>query len=133
VLSLTFRIYLEDTDAGGVVYHASYLRLMERARTEFLRQSGLEQSSTFAEDVSFVVHDMTLRFSSPAKLDDLVRVTCSVKEMRGASFVLQQQVDGNDGRTLHCQATVGVACIRLSNLKPRRLPERLRAHMRSAG
>jgi acyl-CoA thioester hydrolase len=131
VLALTFRIYLEDTDAGGVVYHASYLRLMERARTEFLRQAGMEQSSTFEQDISFVVHEMRLRFSSPARLDDQVRVTCSVKQLHGASFVLEHVVDGNDARTVHCQAEVSVACIRLSNHKPRRLPEALLAHARA--
>lgn len=129
--SLTFRIYLEDTDAGGVVYHASYLRLMERARTEFLREAGLEQSATFEQDLSFVVHEMTLRFASPAKLDDLIRVTCRVKEVRGASFVLEQRVEGREGATEHCLATVSVACIRLSNHKPRRLPPELVSRIRS--
>jgi tol-pal system-associated acyl-CoA thioesterase len=133
VLALTFRIYLEDTDAGGVVYHTSYLRLMERARTEFLRQAGLEQSATFLEDVSFVVHEMTVRFSSPARLDDEVRVTCRVAQVRGASFLLEQRVDGDRGRTLHCEARVSVACIRLSNKKPRRLPEQLLRHVREGG
>jgi acyl-CoA thioester hydrolase len=130
VLSVSFRIYLEDTDAGGVVYHASYLRLMERARTEFLRAAGMEQSATFEKDVSFVVHDMRLRFSHPARLDDLVRVTCRVEEVRGASFLLAQDIDSDEGRTLHCRATVSVACIRLSNHKPRRLPESLLSHIR---
>jgi len=131
VLSLSFRIYLEDTDAGGVVYHASYLRLMERARTEFLRAAGMEQSATFAQDVSFVVHEMNIRFSTPARLDDTVRVTCRVTQTRGASFSLEQDIDSDRGRTLHCRATVSVACIRLSDHKPRRLPRELLQHVRS--
>lgn len=122
-----FRIYLEDTDAGGVVYHASYLRLMERARTEFLRDLGMEQSDSFNEDVSFVVAEMSIQFVRPAKLDDLVRVSCRVVETRAASFLLEQEVQSEDRATVHCRSRVQVACIRLSNHRPRRLPEKLLA------
>jgi acyl-CoA thioester hydrolase len=125
VIELSIRIYLEDTDAGGVVYHASYLRLMERARTEFLRALGLEQSRTFGDDLSFVVAKMTVEFLRPAKLDDEVVVTCAVESARSASFVLRQQVRSKGGEVVHCRGEVTVACIRLSTHRPTRLPEAL--------
>jgi tol-pal system-associated acyl-CoA thioesterase len=124
MIELKFRIYLEDTDAGGIVYHANYLRFMERARTELLRAAGLEQSATFTEDVSFVVHTMKLQFHSPARLDDIVIVTADVSATRGASFVVAQEVRAESG-SVHCSAEVSVACIRLSDQKPRRIPEQL--------
>lgn len=131
MIETVFRIYLEDTDAGGVVYHASYLRLMERARTEFLRALGMEQSNSFGEDVSFVVTEMSIKFVRPAKLDDLVSVSCRLLETRAASFLLAQQVSSEDKGTVHCRAEVQVACIRLSNHRPRRLPEALLSRLSS--
>jgi 4-hydroxybenzoyl-CoA thioesterase len=125
-LPLTLRIYLEDTDAGGIVYHASYLRFMERARTEMLREAGFEQSTTFQTDVSFVVHSMNLRFVAAAKLDDRVLVSCHLGRARGASLVFAQAVhrlaeDGSDSVPL-CTADVTVACVQLSDQRPRRVP-----------
>lgn len=119
---LRVRVYLEDTDAGGIVYHASYLRFLERTRTEYLRSVGLEQSSTFALDVSFVVHSMTLDFHKPATLDAELDVTCDLVEAKGARIVFHQVV--RDARTAqHCvSARVTVACIALSSKRPRRLP-----------
>jgi acyl-CoA thioester hydrolase len=125
VVEPVFRIYLEDTDAGGVVYHASYLRLMERARTEFLRDLGMQQSDTFSDDVSFVVAEMSVKFVRPARLDDLVRVSCVLEQMRAASFTLAQEVTSEDKKTVHCRAEVQVVCIRLTDSRPRRLPEAL--------
>lgn len=127
MIELPVRIYLEDTDAGGVVYHASYLRLMERARTEFLRAAGMEQSTTFASDVSFVVARMRIDFLRPARLDDQVVVTCVLRSSRGASFVLDQSVEAASRDIVHVKAEVVVACIQLSTQRPTRLPEPLRA------
>ncbi len=121
-IRLETRIYLEDTDAGGIVYHASYLRFMERARTELLRCSGLEQSRTFGEDFSLVVHKMQLRFAKPARLDDEVAITCGVGWVKGASFGVEQRVLGMHDGMLHCEALVTIASVRLSDQKPRRLP-----------
>jgi 4-hydroxybenzoyl-CoA thioesterase len=123
--SLLFRIYLEDTDAGGVVYHASYLRFMERARTEMLRSTGLEQSQTFKSDVSFVVHSMNLRFHAPALLDAQVLTTCELAKVSGASLVFRQQVRCPDTGTVYVSAEVTVACIQLTTRRPRRIPEAL--------
>jgi acyl-CoA thioester hydrolase len=119
---LRIRVYLEDTDAGGIVYHASYLRFFERMRTEFLRHVGLEQSRTFELDVSFVVHTMTLEFQRPAMLDAELEVTCDILEARGARLLFHQVVRDVRDQTVHCTARVSVACIALSTKRPRRLP-----------
>ncbi len=119
------RIYLEDTDAGGIVYHASYLRLMERARTELLRRAGFQQSQTFERDLSFVLHTMTLRFHAPAKLDDEVLVSCALTGANAASFTFAQEVVDARTRERRCSAEAVVACISLSQKRPRRLPREL--------
>jgi len=124
---LSVRVYLEDTDAGGVVYHASYLRFMERARTELLRATGVEQSATFDEDLSFVLHAMELRFVRPAKLDDLVHVTCRLASGRAASLTFDQEVRPAGGGDPYCTAQAHVACISLRTGRPRRIPAELRA------
>lgn len=119
---LSVRVYLEDTDAGQIVYHANYLKFMERARTEFLREVGMEQSTTLQQEFSFVVHSMDMQFKSPAKLDDTLDVRCALKTASGASVVFEQVVSNADTGTEHCRATVTVACIGGSNLRPRRIP-----------
>ena len=119
---LRIRVYLEDTDAGGIVYHASYLRFLERTRTEYLRSVGLEQSRTFALDVSFVVHSMNLDFHKPALLDAELEVTCALVEAKGARLVFHQIVRDVTSGVNYVSAGVTVACIALSTKKPRRLP-----------
>jgi 4-hydroxybenzoyl-CoA thioesterase len=120
---LRFRIYLEDTDAGGIVYNASYLRFMERGRTEALRRAGLQQSETFKSDLSFVVHSMSLRFHTPALLDAEVLVTCELTAQRGASMEFVQTVRDASSNEVHCSAEVKVACISISSKRPKRVPE----------
>lgn len=119
---ISARIYLEDTDAGGIVYHTSYLRFMERARTETLRSAGFQQSVTFSDDLSFVLHSMTLRFHTPARLDDEVEITCALTESKGASLTFAQEVRNSKSGALHCSAQSVVACISLSLQRPRRVP-----------
>jgi 4-hydroxybenzoyl-CoA thioesterase len=126
---LAIRIYLEDTDAGGIVYHTSYLRFMERARTELLRSGGFEQSRTFEDDLSFVLHSMQLRFHTPAQLDDEVEVSCELLDQRGASMTFRQQVISAATQQVHCEAEVVVACIRLESKRPRRIPKELVARL----
>jgi tol-pal system-associated acyl-CoA thioesterase len=115
-------VYLEDTDAGGIVYHASYLRFLERMRTEYLRHVGLEQSRTFQLDVSFVVHTMNLEFQRPALLDAELEVTCELVEARGARLMFHQTVRDAHDQTIHCSAHVSIACISVSTKRPRRIP-----------
>ena len=120
---LQIRVYLEDTDAGGIVYHASYLKFMERARTEYLRSVGLEDVRTFKLDVSFVVHAMQLEFRRPAELDALLEVTCMLDAAKGARVEFTQEVRDACTKDVFCRAQVSVVCISLATKKPRRLPE----------
>jgi tol-pal system-associated acyl-CoA thioesterase len=119
---LTTRVYLEDTDAGGVVYHTGYLRFMERARTEALRRIGVEQSTGFGSGSSFVVHRVTAHFLSPARLDDELAVTCVLDQCTGARVNFKQSVSSRDGTRVHCNAEVEVACINLKTGRPQRIP-----------
>lgn len=129
---LRVRVYLEDTDAGGIVYHASYLRFLERVRTEWLRAMGLDQTRTFADDLSFVVHSMRLRFLRPARLDDVLVVTCHVHAVRAASLVASQRVVVEGTGEACCTAEVTVACISLATHRARRLPPEIRGRLATA-
>ncbi len=123
---LTLRVYWEDTDAGGVVFYANYLKYFERARTEWLRSKGLEQSSLQTHmDCIFVVAEVRLRYLAAARLDDLLTVTVQVLEQGKASLQLQQQAWR--GGTLLAEGTVRVGCVHASTLKPRRIPVQVSA------
>jgi len=120
------RIYWEDTDAGGVVYHASYLRFLERGRTEWLRAQGVEQHSVRAEHgVVFVVRDMAIEFLLPARLDDEVEVTVETGERRSASMLFSQRIVRRASGEVLVVARVRAACIDAATFKPRRIPNRL--------
>ena len=120
------RVYWEDTDAGGVVYHASYLRFLERARTEWLRARGVEQQRLREQDgVVFVVRDMTIEFLLPARLDDELEVTLEATETRSASMTFSQRIVRRaDGAAL-VAASVRAACIDAATFKPCRIPNHL--------
>jgi len=126
VFSFPIRVYWEDTDAGGVVYHAQYLCFLERARTEWLRARGVQQHGTRdAEDLVMAVRSLRMDFESPARLDDLLDCRLRVSGRRGASFGLSQELwRGND---CLLRAEVEVACLRASTFTPRRLPPWLAA------
>lgn len=119
------RVYWEDTDAGGVVYHASYLRFMERARSEWLRGQGIDQSR-FKQDtgLAFLVRSMQLDFLKAALLDDELQVTVEVKESRAASILFAQTISRTDGTTL-IRAQVRVACVDVQRMVPVRIPDNL--------
>ena len=124
--SWTVRVYWEDTDAGGVVYHASYLRFLERARSEQLRARGIEQERLRTENsVAFVVRDMTIGFVKPARLDDVLAVTVALVERRNASLVFEQQILHAADRSVLVQARVRAACIDAASFRPRPIPEGL--------
>ena len=124
--SFPIRVYWEDTDAGGVVYHGSYVRFLERARTEWLRAGGVgQQDLRAAEDVVLAIRDMTLDFRSPARLDDELQVSVVMTERRAASLVVAQEISRGD-RVL-VAAVVRVACLTASTFRPRPLPEWLAA------
>lgn len=124
VFSLPTRVYWEDTDAGGVVYHAQYLAFLERARTEWLRAIGLGQERLREEhDVVFVVREMQIDFLKPAKLDDLLEVRAELRQCRKASFVFAQSI-ARDGTVL-LTATVRAAAVKASAFNPVAIPDAL--------
>ena len=124
VFSWPVRVYWEDTDGGGVAYHASYLRFIERARTEWLRQHGVEQQKLRDEhDVLFVVSELDIRFLSPARLDEELVATIESFTRRSASMTFSQCIlRPVDGARL-VEARVRAACINGSDFKPRRIPD----------
>jgi acyl-CoA thioester hydrolase len=122
------RVFYEDTDAGGVVYYANYLRFLERARTEWLRQLGMPREQLRASvGWVFVVAEVQARYLRPARLDDLLDVHCEIAEASRASLLFAQRVE-RDGELL-LQATVRVACVDQLDFKPRRLPAELLARL----
>jgi acyl-CoA thioester hydrolase len=116
------RVYWEDTDAGGVVYHASYLRFMERARTEWLRAMGITQSSyKETTGLAFLVREMQIDFLKAALLDDELSVSVEVKERRAASILFAQTIRRADGAEL-IRAKVRVACVDVRRMRPVQIP-----------
>ena len=117
------RIYWEDTDAGGVVYYANYLKFMERARTEWLRSLGFEQQVLRdSHDVVFVVRRVEIDYLAPARLDDLLSVTTSLGEMTRTCLTVAQEISVDN---LLTQAKVQIVCIDPESFKPVKIPEPL--------
>nr|WP_282490092.1 tol-pal system-associated acyl-CoA thioesterase [Providencia alcalifaciens] len=123
------RVYYEDTDAGGVVYHARYLAFFERARTEMLRNKGINQQSLLAENLGFVVRNMTIDFVKGARLDDLLEVETEIVEIKRASLLFQQRLVDSQGNLL-CGATALIACVDTSKMKPKALPKSIVAEFK---
>ncbi|GMU43693.1 MAG: tol-pal system-associated acyl-CoA thioesterase [Xanthomonadales bacterium] len=119
----TTRVYWEDTDGGGVVYHANYVRFLERARTEWLRAKGYEQQALLlAKGVVFAVYSMQLQFLKPARLDDLLSISVDLRACRRASFAVGQRiVDARGGAEL-CRAEVEIACLDHASFRPVPMP-----------
>ncbi|BCX88449.1 acyl-CoA thioester hydrolase [Methylomarinovum tepidoasis] len=118
------RVYYEDTDAGGVVYYANYLRFFERTRTEFLRALGFEQDELSArEGILFVVRSVQADYRRPARFNDLLTVSCEVAEVKRASLVFFQQVRRGDA--VLCEAAVRIACLDARSFRPRPIPPAL--------
>lgn len=122
------RVYWEDTDAGGVVFYANYLKFFERARTEWLRTLGIgQQALREASGAIFVVSDTALRYLAPARLDDLLTVTVQPVETGRVSMTLQQQAwrhnAGPAAPLLLCEGRIRIGCVDAQTLRPRRFPE----------
>ena len=123
------RVYWEDTDAGGIVYYANYLKYMERARTEWLRALGCDQARMRARHrLQFVVARADVRFRRPARFDDHLDVDVRVLVSRRASVRLAQHVR-NAGGELLCQADVKVCCVDLESFRPRGMPTSLQQEL----
>jgi acyl-CoA thioester hydrolase len=124
------RVYWEDTDAGGVVYHARYLAFLERARSEWMRARGFDQETLRTrDDLIFVVRAMDIDFRAPARLDDQLQVSVHLLECRGASFVMAQQICL--GEALLIEAKVRVAALQASSFRPRPIPGPLKSELKS--
>jgi len=125
MFKLPVRIYYEDTDAGGVVYYANYLRYAERARTEFVRSLGFGQKEGLneADKFGFMVKRVEIDYKMPAVLDDLLEVTVEVVEYKGASAVIKQEVRRGD--EVLAELCVTVVYVSYLKKRPVRMPEEL--------
>jgi acyl-CoA thioester hydrolase len=127
--SLQVRVYYEDTDRGGVVYYANYLRYFERARSEWLRSLGVNQEQLAAvEGIGFVVARAEIDFKAGARLDDLLSITVKVVEKKKTYFWLEQEARREDGQVC-AAARIQAACVRHADLRPQPIPEMLVGRM----
>ncbi len=128
--SLPVRVYIEDTDAGGIVYYVNYLKFIERARTEYMRSLGLPREEIFNGEVMFVVANVAVDYRAPARFDDELQATARLTEMRGASLRLAQAVRREEEELV--SASVQLACVDPVSLTPRRIPRDMLAKLRAA-
>jgi len=124
------RVYYEDTDSGGVVYHSNYLNFMERARTEWLRNLGFEQDELITNyQCIFAVHSMQLNFRRPAKFNDALTVRSHLIKVSGASFEFEQKIFRDD--ELLCEAVVKIASLDANRFRPKSIPPQLLTEIQS--
>jgi acyl-CoA thioester hydrolase len=129
--ALPVRVYYQDTDAGGVVFHAGYVDFLERARTEWLRHMGFSvRELAEREQVLFIVRELHVRYLKPAVLDDELGVTAAVEHLGFVSLTMEQRV--LRGTELLVHASVNLACVSAVALKPTRVPAHLRAVLESS-
>lgn len=120
-----YRIYYEDTDAGGVVYYANYLKFFERARTDFLRDLGLNQNELLRQkNLAFVVRKCEINYLAPAKLDDLIKVNVEVDEINAASISMRQKIYRDD--KILSSLKVEIVCVDSRNFKPCRISDEIK-------
>lgn len=125
--SLPVRVYIEDTDAGGIVYYVNYLKFFERARTELMRTLGQDKAAVRDDGRMYVVTEASIRYQKPARLDDALQVTAAVIAVGAATMTFRQAVR-RDGETL-ASGEVGVACVDSVSGRPRRLDPNLRQQL----
>ena len=123
---LSARVYYEDTDFGGVVYYANYLKFLERGRTEALRDMGVDQIAMKDEGTVFVVRRANVDFLSPARFDDMLDVRTTASWVKRASAAMWQEIWRGDDKLLIAEVTI--ACMTLAG-KPTRLPDPVRANL----
>lgn len=122
--SLPIRVYIEDTDAGGIVYYVNYLKYLERARTELMRTLGLERAAVSDEGWNFVVSDVSLSYKEPARLDDQLHATAVISAVGGATVNFRQTVRRDD--TVLVAGDIQIACVDRGTGRPTRLDAALR-------
>lgn len=122
--SLSVKVYIEDTDAGGIVYHANYLKFMERSRTEFISRLGYDKPATLENGLLLVVHSMHIDFLQAATLGEKLDVSTRVLKVARSYVEFEQIVRRGD--TALCRADVKVACVSREQMKPTAMPAELR-------
>ena len=127
----TVRVYYEDTDAGGIVFYANYLKFFERARTEWLRAAGVDQQGLMErEGAAFVVKNASIDYHAPARLDDEITLTLTIEKLGRASVQFAQKAYKGD--LLLVEASVKVGCVDIATVRPRALPNDVADKMRLA-
>lgn len=125
------RVYYEDTDSGSVVYYANYLKFAERARTEWLRELGFEQSRLWEEEkIAFVVRRCEVDFLRPARLDDLLTITTQVEDIAGASLSMRQTISRGEEQLVTLAVRLGIVG---QDFRPTRLPRAVRERLAEVG
>ena len=120
---MPLRVYMEDTDAGGIVFYVNYLKFFERARTEYMRALGFHKAAFIDESLMFVVTELTIKYLRPAKLDEQLIASAKVIAAAKASLSFEQKIYRGD--EVLCHGQVKLACVDKLTLKPKRLPEAL--------
>ncbi|MCG7898471.1 MAG: tol-pal system-associated acyl-CoA thioesterase [Candidatus Thiodiazotropha lotti] len=120
------RVYYEDTDAGGVVYYANYLKFMERARTEWLRSKGFEQDELLQKDgIIFAVRHVDVGYHHPARFNDALEVSATVSRKGRASLTFYQEVVRAQDTHLLCQGEIKIACVNMKTMRPTPIPKHI--------
>jgi 4-hydroxybenzoyl-CoA thioesterase len=119
--AVTVRVYIEDTDAGGIVYYVNYLKFMERARTEFMRELGYGKTAIFSADKMFVVHSANVQYLGAARLDDELEVTARPLKVARSNIVFEQSVFR--GGELLCRGEIRIACVDRASNRPCAMPD----------
>ncbi|WP_438864791.1 tol-pal system-associated acyl-CoA thioesterase [Neptunicella sp.] len=122
------RVYYEDTDAGGIVYYANYLKFLERARTEWLRELGIEQDELLNRDLGFVVRRVAMDNHRPAKFNQLLRVESHITDLKHASLVFNQTIYNHNNELL-VSAIVHVACVSLGLMRATAIPTNIKEEL----
>ena len=118
------RVYYEDTDSGGVVYYANYLKFMERARTEYLRELGFEQDELIEKlNILFAVRSINVDYHKPARFNELLEVSAKISEIKKASLLFEQSVVRQSDQQLLCDGTVRIASLNADSFRPCAIPQ----------
>ncbi len=120
------RVYIEDTDAGGIVFYVNYLKFMERARTEFLRHIGFDHAAMINQGGMFVVHSTNIRYLVPASLDNELIVTVGIGELRRTHLTFNQSIVRKKDNQLLSRADVKVACVTRESMRPQVIPNKMK-------
>ncbi|MBE0402982.1 tol-pal system-associated acyl-CoA thioesterase [Halomonas citrativorans] len=127
--SMPLRVYMEDTDAGGIVYYVNYLKFMERARSEWLREQGLNQQTLLDEGTQLVVYRLACHYAKPARLDEALEITARVTDIGRCRVTFEQFV--MRGEELLCSATVEIACLSAERMRPKAWPASFQSQLQT--